>query len=58
MAQLFGPARSRVATTATFVVLGVVGASVAAWLWNRRGEAALHRQTAERLRPLSQREGA
>ena len=31
---------------------GAIGALAAAWLWSRRGEAALHRRTAERLRPL------
>ena len=29
-----------------------IGTLAAAWLWSRRGEAAMHRRTAERLRPL------
>lgn len=41
------------------VLLGVLGtAAAAAWFWNRRGEAALRRQTADRLRPLSGSFGA
>lgn len=33
------------------IVFSAIGALAAAWLWNRRGEAALHQRTAERLRP-------
>ena len=37
------------------VALGAIGTCAgAAWLWNRRGEAALHAQTSDRLRPIGQ----
>lgn len=40
------------------VLLGVLGTFAAAWLWSRRREAALHRRTAARLRPLGARDAA
>jgi len=35
------------------IALGAIGTCAgAAWLWNRRGEAALRAQTSDRLRPI------
>jgi hypothetical protein len=46
---------SRPLPAARGLAFGAMAALAAAWLWSRHGEAALHRRTAERLRPLTGR---
>lgn len=55
MAQGLERRPSPVIRKAAIVALGAVAL---AWLWNRRGDAALRRRTADRLRPLHDRRAA
>lgn len=51
MMQVRKTGRAPITARSWLALAGILGASAGAWLWYRRGEAALHHRTAQRLRP-------